>query len=107
VLVRLFLGLPTYFSQTNCETVMRYLCFTHEFGFDTRLLLFYLCVVILMLILWDVAWSASLLLGLDVFWGLCWFPSIRINNIALLSLLHRLSMSLLLAVPRSCYVSVP
>jgi hypothetical protein len=35
-----------------------------------------------MLILQDAAWSASLLLGLVSFWGLCWFPSFCANNLA-------------------------
>jgi hypothetical protein len=44
-------------------------------------------VGIQMLILWDVIWITSLLLGLVIFWGLRLFPSLRANSLALLSLL--------------------
>jgi hypothetical protein len=43
-----------------------------------------------MLILWNVAWSASLLLGLASFWGPRWFPGLRANNLALFGLPQRL-----------------
>ena len=36
-----------------------------------------------MCVLRDVIWIASLLLGLVSFGGLCWFPSLHTNNLAL------------------------
>jgi hypothetical protein len=68
----------------------------------TLLLLFCLCAVIV--ILQDVSWSASLLLGLvSFFWVFHWFHGLRTNNLAWLSLPQRLSMLLPLAVARNCY----
>jgi hypothetical protein len=67
------------------------------------LLPFYLRAIILMLIILDVTWSVSLLLGLDSFWGLHWFPGLHVNSLVLLSLPQMLSMSPSLAVARNCY----
>jgi hypothetical protein len=56
-----------------------------------------------MLILRDVAWSASLILGLVSFWGLRWFPGLCASSLAWLSLPQRMSMLLSLDIARSCY----
>jgi hypothetical protein len=69
-----------------------------SFVYGTPHLLSYLCVGIQTLILWDVIWIASLLLGPIRFWGLCWFPGLCTNSLVLPSLPLRLNMLLSLAV---------
>jgi hypothetical protein len=54
----------------------------------------YLCVVIWILILWDVAWMTSPLLGLVSFRNLHWFPSLLANSLPLPSLPQRMNMLL-------------
>jgi hypothetical protein len=81
-----FLATHALLTAQAMKQIMRYLRFTPEFvlWYSSSFVLS-LCII-LMLILWDVTWSTSLLLGLVSFWGLCWFPGLRTNSLALLSL---------------------